>query len=117
MENHKVQGGFIMFNCAVFSGQVQNTPALSSTHKDRPHTSFFLTIWDGQRKVGSVKVVCYSVLATIAAKYLRMGDRVAVVGFLSMESWQPDESVWKNDASLIAVDLELIRGEAPAGWE
>lgn len=103
-----------MFNCAVFSGQVQNTPALRSAHKDQPLTSFFLTIWEGQRNVGSVKVVCYSTLATIAAKYLRMGDLVAVVGFLSMDSWQPDERVWMNDASVIALDLELIRGEAPA---
>jgi single-stranded DNA-binding protein len=106
-----------MFNCVVFSGQVQNAPALSSTHKNQPIAAFYLSIWEGQRRVGSIKVVCSSILATIAAKYFRMGDRVAVVGYLSMDSWQPDERVWKNDASVIALDLELIRGEAPPRWE
>ena len=47
----------------------------------------------------------------MAAKYLRLGDRVAVVGFLVMNEWQSDAGEWHNDAKMIALFLELIRGD------
>ena len=60
---------------------------------------------------GKIEVLCLSRLALVAAKYLRQGDRVAVVGFLSMSEWQSDAGEWHNDAELIAMDLELVKGD------
>jgi single-stranded DNA-binding protein len=47
-------------------------------------------------------------LTFLAAKNLRQGDRVAVMGFLSMREWQSPAGEWRNDATLNAMDLELL---------
>ena len=76
---------------------------------DHARISFQLAIQSLGKPVGRIEVLCSSHLTFLAAKYLRQGDRVAVMGFLSMREWQSDAGEWHNDAMLIAMDLELIK--------
>jgi single-stranded DNA-binding protein len=102
-----------MFNCVVFSGKVLDSPNLILTQKNEAITIFRLAVWEGRRHVGSIRVNCHNHLAAIAAKHLQQDDWVAVVGLLYLDNYQDDDGTWRNDAELIALDLELVRGDSP----
>jgi single-stranded DNA-binding protein len=104
-------GGNTMFNFCVLSGVVCGGLDLHCPREDGAVVTFQLAIQSWDRPVGKIEITCFSRLALLAAKYLRLGDRVAVVGILLMEEWQSDDGKYRNDAKVIAIDLELIRGE------
>jgi primosomal replication protein N len=69
---------------------------------------FLLAIQFLGKSVGRIDVLSSSHLTFLAAKNLRQGDRVAVMGFLSMKQWQSRSGEWHSDATLNAMDLELL---------
>jgi len=72
-------------------------------------TTFQLAIHFMDKPVGRITVLIPGHLTFMATKHLRRGDRVAVMGFLAMREWQGDAGEWHNDATLTAMDLELIK--------
>jgi hypothetical protein len=99
-----------MFNSCVLIGVVCGGLGLDCDRDGRAWTTFQLAIQFLDKSVGKIEVLCSSHLTFLAAKHFRQGDRVAVMGFLSMREWQSDAGEWHNDATLTAMDLELIKG-------
>ena len=100
-----------MFNWVVLSGIVCGGLALDCDRVDHASITFQLAIQSWDEPVGRIEIICFSRLALLASKYLHQGDRVAVVGFLVMKEWQGDDGACHNDAEVIAIDLELVKGE------
>ncbi|MGA9754265.1 MAG: single-stranded DNA-binding protein [Desulfobaccales bacterium] len=100
-----------MFNWCVFIGVVCGDVDLARDRDGHIRITFQLAIQFLDKPVGKIEVLGSNHLTFLAAKYLRLGDRVAVMGFLSMREWQSDAGEWHNDATLTAMDLELIKGD------
>jgi hypothetical protein len=101
-----------MFNYCTLSGVVCGGLDLDCPRGEHARISFQLAIQSLLAPVGWIEIVCFSRDALLVAKYLRPGDRVAVVGFLVMNDWQSDAGEWHNDAEVIAIFLELVKGDA-----
>jgi hypothetical protein len=99
-----------MFNWFVLIGVVCGGLDLDCDRDGRARITFQLTIEFLDKPVGRIEVLSSGHLTFLAAKHLHLGDRVAVMGFLSMREWQSDAGEWHNDATLTAMDLELIKG-------
>ncbi len=102
-----------MFNFCAFSGEVLDKPELGFTKNDNVVTTFNLAIRVLDQEVGSIKVYCFGHLTAVAAKYLHQGDRAAVLGFLYMDSWQGVDGQWRNEAHVVAIDLEIVKAAGP----
>jgi len=100
-----------MFNYCVLSGVVCGGLDVDCIRGESAFIRFQLAIQSLLEPVGWIDIFCFSRDAIRAAKYLRLGDRVAVVGFLVMNEWQSDAGEWHNDAEVIALFLELIKGD------
>jgi hypothetical protein len=99
-----------MFNWCVLIGVVCGDVDLARDRDGHIRITFQLAIQFLDKPVGRIEVLSSGHLTFLAAKYLRPGDRVAVMGFLSMREWQSDAGEWHNDATLTAMDLELVKG-------
>jgi primosomal replication protein N len=97
-----------MFNHCVLSGIVCDRVAQTLESDGHNRIWFLLAIQFLGKSVGRIDVLSSSHLTFLAAKNLRQGDRVAVMGFLSMREWQSPAGEWRNDATLNAMDLELL---------
>ena len=105
-----------MFNFCAVSGVVCGGLNLYGVGDADNFITFKLGIRTVIDPAGKIEVICLNRLALVAAKYLRQGDRVAVVGFLIMNERQNEAGEWHNDAELIAMDLELVKeGEHTQG--
>jgi hypothetical protein len=98
-----IKGENHMFNSCVLIGVVCGDVDLARDRDGHIRITFQLAIQFLDKPVGRIEVLSSGHLTFLAAKYLRLGDRVAVMGFLSMREWH-------NDATLTAMDLELIKG-------
>ena|SRR5665647_199374 len=98
-----------MFNHCILSGIVCDRVAQTMEEDGHTRIWFLLAIQFLGKSVGRIDVLSSSHFTFLAAKYLRQGDRVAVMGFLSMRQWQSDSGEWHNDATLNAMDLELLK--------
>jgi len=98
-----------MFNYVVLSGIVCDRVALAMDRDGHTRTWFMLAIQFMGKSVGRIDVLSSSHLTFLAAKCLRQGDRVAVMGFLSMREWQSKNGEWNNEATLNATELELLK--------
>jgi single-stranded DNA-binding protein len=98
-----------MFNYCVFSGRVITIPTLRYFGKDKPVTEFTLQILMGNHRCGTIKVVNFGRLAMEAAKYLSMGDRVAVAGFIFGAKHQQDDGAYRYELRLVATDVAPLR--------
>jgi primosomal replication protein N len=97
-----------MLNYCVLSGIVCDRVAQATERDGHTRIWFLLAIQFLGKPVGRIDVLSSSHLTFLAAKNLRQGDRVAVMGFLSMREWQSRDGEWNNDATLNAMDLELL---------
>ena len=100
-----------MFNCCFFIGVVCSALDLARDRDGHIRITFQLAIQFLDKPVGKIEVLSSGHMTFLAARYLRQGDRVAVMGFLSMREWQGVAGEWHNDATLTAMDLELIKRE------
>ena len=98
-----------MFNHCVLSGIVcyGKTPTLD--WDGHSCIRFLLSIQCLGKSGGMINVLSTSHSTFSVAKYLCQGDRVAVVGFLSIREWQSDTGHWHYDAILNATDLVLLK--------
>jgi hypothetical protein len=99
-----------MFNWCVFIGVVCDGAVLAIERDGYKRYCFQLAIQFLDKSAGRIDVLSSNHLTFQAAKDLRHGDRVVVMGFLSMSESQSKAGEWHNDAMLNAMDLELIKG-------
>jgi single-stranded DNA-binding protein len=90
-----------MFNFCVVSGRIITEPMLKFYGKDNPVTQFTLEILIANYRWIRIKVRFLGRLAVEVAKHLRLGNRVAVAGFIS---WDID----MNDLLLDAHEVEVV---------
>jgi hypothetical protein len=104
-----IKGEDPMFNWFVVIGVVCDGVALGIRRDGYKHYCFQLAIQFLDKPAGRIDVLSANHLTFQAAKDLRHGDRVVVMGFLSMDERQTKAGEWRNDAMLNAMDLELIK--------
>lgn len=98
-----------MFNHCVLSGIVCFGNALGLEWVGHSCIRFLLAIQCLGKPAGLLGVLSSSHSAFLIAKYLHEGDRVAVMGFLSIREWQSDSGHWNYQAILNATDIALLK--------
>jgi single-strand DNA-binding protein len=56
------------------------------------------------------KIICWRKLAEIVSKYVKKGDRVAVVGRLSYNSWEDKDGNKRVTAEILADEVVMLGG-------
>lgn len=104
-----------MLNHVVLSGNLGHAPEVRyfGDNHDQPVASFSLAFRAGKNRTGWIRVVCFNRLAELAEQYLHQGARVAVLGSLDQQEWQPGEGDKRKSFQLIAKSLEFIKTNGP----
>ena len=98
-----------MLNQLVLSGNLGNSPEIFYSSEGNPVASFNIAFKSSKKKTGWIKVVCFNRLAEIAEKYLKIGDRIGVIGLLDQQRWENEEGLARSSFQLIANSLEFIK--------
>lgn len=63
---------------------------------------------DGKREADFFSVVCWRGLAEIVKKYLRKGDKCAVIGSIHNRTWKAEDGTNRYSTEIVVDELELL---------
>jgi len=98
-----------MINQLVLTGNLGNDPEIFFGSEGDPVTSFSLAFKAGRDKTGWIKCVCFNTTASAAEKYLHVGARIAVVGYLKESKWTTNDGEKRSSFEMIANSIEFIK--------
>ena len=98
-----------MLNSCILTGNLGADPEIFYSSEGEPIASFNLAFQSSKKKTGWIKVTCFRRLAEVAEKYLRIGNRIGIVGTLDQQKWETDEGSTRSSFQLIANSIEFIK--------
>ena len=98
-----------MFNHCVLSGVVCDRTTPTMDRDGHTRIRFLLAIQCLGQSAGLIHVHSSRHSTFLVAKYLRQGDRVAVMGFLSIREWQSNSGHWHYEPILNATDMVMLK--------
>ena len=104
-----------MFNQTVLTGNLGVDPEVFYSSEETPVASCDRAFHSTKKKIGWIRVVCFQKLADVAEKYLKKGNRIAIIGTLDQQEWGTNEGQTRSSFQLIANSLEFIRVDTPRG--
>lgn len=98
-----------MLNQTVLTGNLGADPEVFYSSEGQPVASFDLAFHSTKKKTGWIRVVCFQKLAEVTEKYLKKGNRIAVIGTLDQQKWETNEGLTRSSFQIIANSLEFIK--------
>ena len=79
-----------MLNSCILTGNLGAAPEIFHSSDGDPIATFNLAFRSSKKKTGWIKITCFQKPAEITERHLDKGARVAVVGILDQNKWEPD---------------------------
>ncbi len=107
-----------MVNFCALSGEVLTEPEVYFVGEDNktPVTSFKMELWVDGTRFGWIDVVCSEGVAAVAAKYVHLGKKLLVMGFLTRAYEKTAEGYRGYNLRLHGVDFEFVESGTHPIW-
>jgi len=110
-------------NKVFFIGNLTRDPELNTTTSGISVCKFSIAVTrkfsnsEGEKETDFINIIAWRGLAETCSKYIKKGNKVAVVGSLQTRSYENKDGIKVNIFEIIADEVEFLSSKTSAGKE